>query len=168
MENLRNEEGSFYGTVHISQRRWKFSIYFNLHYRGGYFTPGDFIPEFFSNVNSLLQEGFWACTLNENERYGGFTFMIIPHIAWKLSEFENPNIDPWHETEANPSYVDFNITTKFYYPRYRIKSARPPLRCTQNGTYTYKGKTVNHVNKLADLPGLKLPPTIKETVFGGN
>jgi len=101
-------------------------------------------------------------TLKQNAQYGGYTFMIIPHTAWRLSNDMNPNPDPWYETEVNPASVE----GKSFYPPYRVKSARPALRCTQNDTYTYKGKTVNHVTKLSQLPGLKLSPFIRNFVFG--
>jgi len=102
-------------------------------------------------------------TQNQNAQYGGYTFMIIPHTAWRQSMKLNPNPDPWYETEENPAFVERSAQ---HYPPYRVKSARPALRCTQNDTYTYKGKTVNHVTKLSQLPGLKLSPFLMKYVFG--
>jgi len=103
---------------------------------------------------------------DQRELSGVSKFMIVPHTAWRLSKAQNPNRDPWYETEANPAHVDIpDPGLAFYYPPYRVKRARPPLQCTQNDTYTYQGHTVNHVSKLKNLPGLKLSPFIMSSVF---
>ena len=102
-------------------------------------------------------------TQAQNELYGGYTFMIVPHTAWRLSMAPSPQPDPWYETEENPWY---NQSSTIWDQKYRVKSARPAMRCTQNDTYTYGGKTVNHVSKLPELQGLKLSPFIRDIVFG--
>ena len=102
-------------------------------------------------------------TRKQNEQYGGYRFMIVPHTAWRPSAESKTGLDPWYETEANPDFeADSDLNSQ-----YRIKSGRPALRCTQNDTYTYKGNTVDHVNKLAELPGLNstLSHFIMQIVF---
>ncbi|RPB26594.1 hypothetical protein L211DRAFT_774857, partial [Terfezia boudieri ATCC MYA-4762] len=101
-------------------------------------------------------------TLMQNVQYGGYTFMIVPHTAWRQSKQPNPQPDPWYATEESPAFV----AGKIFNPEYRIKRGRPALRCTQNDTYTYNGHKVYHVDNLSKLPGLKLSPFISQAVFG--
>jgi len=105
---------------------------------------------------------------NENrnllEQYGEYRFMIAPHTAWRESHQPSTSPDPWYETEENPAFSQgYDM-----YSAYRVKRYRPPLRCSQNDTYTYKRKTVNHVDKLPMLSGLNstLSPFLMEVVFG--
>jgi len=88
--------------------------------------------------------------------------MIVPHTAGRQSHKPNLGPDPWYETEENPNFDAGSFLDNF---KYRVKNGRPALRCTQNDTYTYKGTTVNHVNKLPELPGLKLSPFIMNKLF---
>lgn len=103
-----------------------------------------------------------AEVLKEEPQYGGYAFMIVPHVAWRQCIEPSSKPDPWYETEPNPTWVE----GKNFNPRHRVKSARPALRCTQNDTFTHNGKTVNHVDKLEELPGLKLSRFLRTGVFG--
>jgi len=103
-------------------------------------------------------------TFTQNKESGGYRFLIVPHVAWRQSGNSSSQPDPWYDTEESPAFV----STTTYNPQYRVKRGRPALRCTQNDTYTYNGKTVNHVTKLPELPGLNstLSPFIMNHVFG--
>lgn len=114
-----------------------------------------------------------SITQAQNKLYGGWTFEIVPHTAWRSSLHPNPNVDPWYETEENPAYRPDLITPEdntysWLIPQYRVKKGRPVLRCTQNDTWSYNGQTVHHVSLLGDLPGLNatLSPLFREWVFG--
>jgi len=98
----------------------------------------------------------------ESKKYGGWTFQLAPVTAWRATETEKRD-DPWYETELDPTWV--NETGQAYGAQYRVKSGRFPLRCTQNDTFTYNTVTVNHVEKLQELPGLKLSPLLRDMVF---
>ncbi|KAF8417482.1 hypothetical protein EV426DRAFT_622848 [Tirmania nivea] len=142
------EEEDDYPFPNPTQEDWEISVYLS---RENYTAPW---AEYFYDDSTEA--------ISKAKTNGEHTFLIVPHIAWRPSEKQNPKPDPWYETEQNPSFVE----GKTYNSEYRVKRARPALRCTQHDTYTYKKNTVNHVDKLQDLQGLNLSPFIKYTVFG--
>lgn len=87
----------------------------------------------------------------------GYAFQLVPHTAYRVSSSENTE-DPWYRTEPNPAFLpsrDENASQS-YLAQYRVRAQRPPLRCTQNDTYSYEGAKVTHIDNLRQLPGLKV------------
>ena len=92
---------------------------------------------------------------------GGFPFGWTPHTAFQLLD-ERKSGDPWYVTEKNP---DYNASINAYYGEHRVKRGRPALLCWQKDTFSLGNYIVGHVDKLRELPGLKLSALLRDKVF---
>jgi len=88
-----------------------------------------------------------------------FPYAIVIHSVDRQSFTQSS--DPWYLTQPaaeRPGLPCNGLSpTGSNPPGYIVVSARPPLSCVQNDTWEYMGNSVNSVNDLDQLDGLKIP-----------
>lgn len=88
-----------------------------------------------------------------------FPYAIVIHSVDRQSFTQSS--DPWYQTQPAAERPGLpcngSSPTGSNPPGYIVASARPPLSCFQNDTWEYIGKSVNSVNDLNNLDGLKIP-----------
>ncbi|KAI5919542.1 hypothetical protein F4810DRAFT_714331 [Camillea tinctor] len=89
---------------------------------------------------------------------GNSSFAIVIWSAHRASITEGS--DPWYKTESRPS----DVPPAQYNAHFWMQRARPVLSCWQKDTWSYGSHTVNDVNNLGSIPGIKVPSVLLDVL----
>lgn len=90
---------------------------------------------------------------DENFSKANRSYAIVPDTVGRSST--TASTDVWYRTQPDPSNPGSFV----------VRRNRPALSCWQNDVWSYRGNNADSILNLSSLPGLDLPPPIRDEII---